>query len=76
MTLMELQNILGDRINITLDKSLAPEARQIENEQSKIVLGLAKQMINNGDLVLRTEKLAAQNRNLQRSCAMQLIRNE
>lgn len=76
MTLMELQNILGDRINITLDKSLGPEARQIENEQSKIILGLAKQMINNGDLILRTEKLAAQNRDLQRSCAMRLIRDE
>ena len=76
MTLMELQNILGDRINITLDKSLAPEARQAENEQSNIILGLAKQMINNGDLILRTEKLAAQNRDLQRSCAMQLIRGE
>lgn len=76
MTLMELQNILGDRISITLDKSLSPEARQVENEQSKIILGLAKQMINNGDLILRTEKLAAQNRNLQRSCAMQLIRGE
>jgi len=76
MTLMELQNILGDRINITLDKSLTPEARQTENEQSRIILGLAKQMINNGDLILRTEKLAAQNRDLQRSCAMQLIRGE
>ena len=76
MTLMELQNILGDRINVTLDKSLTPEARQTENEQSRIILGLAKQMINNGDLILRTEKLAAQNRDLQRSCAMQLIRGE
>lgn len=76
MTLMGLQNILGDRISITLDKSLSPEARQVENEQSKIILGLAKQMINNGDLILRTEKLAAQNRDLQRSCAMQLIRGE
>lgn len=76
MTLMELQNILGDRIIITLDKSLTPEARQTENEQSRIILGLAKQMINNGDLILRTEKLAAQNRDLQRSCAMQLIRGE
>jgi hypothetical protein len=76
MTLMELQNILGDRINVTLKETLTPEERQIENEQSRIILGLAKQMINNGDLILRTEKLAAQNRNLRRSCAMQLIRGE
>lgn len=76
MTLMELQNILGDRINVTLKETLTPEERQIENEQSRIILGLAKQMINNGDLILRTEKLAAQNRNLRRSCAMRLIRGE
>lgn len=76
MTLMELQDILGDRINVTLKKTLTPEERQIENEQSRIILGLAKQMINNGDLILRTEKLAAQNRDLRRSCAMQLIRGE
>lgn len=76
MTLMELQDILGDRINVTLKETLTPEERQIENEQSRIILGLAKQMINNGDLILRTEKLAAQNRNLRRSCAMQLIRGE
>lgn len=76
MTLMELQDILGDRINVTLKETLTPEERQIENEQSRIILGLAKQMINNGDLILRTEKLAAQNRNLRRSCAMRLIRGE
>lgn len=76
MTLMELQDILGDRINVTLKETLTPEERQIENEQSRIILGLAKQMINNGDLILRTEKLAAQNRNLRRSCAMQMIRGE
>lgn len=76
MTLMELQDILGDRINVTLKETLTPEERQIENEQSRIILGLAKQMINNGDLILRTEKLAAQNRDLKRSCAMQLIRGE
>lgn len=73
MTQIELQNILGDRITMALRKDLTPEERQIENEQSRIVLGLAKQMINNGDLILRTEKLAAQNRALKNSYAMRLI---
>lgn len=73
MTLIELQDVLGSRINVTLNENLTPEERETENEQSKIIVGLAKQMINNGDLILRTEKLAAQNRNLKRSHAMRLI---
>ena len=72
MTLVELQKILGDRIEITLNKSLTPEERQTENEQSALVMNLAKQMINNGDLILRTEKLMAQNRSLKNSISMKL----
>lgn len=73
MTLMTLQDILGDRINVALNDSLTPEERQIENERSKLIVGLAKQMINNGDLILRTEKLAAQTKSLKKSHAMRLI---
>lgn len=73
MTLLELQKVLGDRINITLNEDLSPEEREIENAQSALILGLAKQMINNGDLVLRTEKLMSQNKALKTSYAMQLV---
>lgn len=73
MTLLELQDVLGDRINITLKEDMTPEERQTENEQSVIITNLAKQMINNGDLILRTEKLAAQTKSLHDSCAMRLI---
>lgn len=76
MTLVELQKILGDRIKITLDKSLTPEERQTENEQSDLVMNLAKQMINNGDLILRTEKLMAQNRSLKNSISMKLVNGD
>lgn len=72
MTLIDLQKILGERIEITL-RDMTPEERIIENEQSALVMNLAKQMINNGDLILRTEKLAAQARNLKESYAMKLI---
>lgn len=73
MTLVELQGILGDRVRMTLNDDLTPEQRQIEYEQSHMVMLLAKQMINNGQLILQTEKLAAQNKSLVSSVAMKLI---
>ena len=73
MTLVELQKVLGDRINLTLSEDLSPEERQVENEQSHLIMTLAKQMINNGDLILRTEKLMAQTKALTHSYAMELI---
>ena len=76
MTLIRLQEIMGNRIEVTLNESLTPEERQIENEQTALILEAAKQMINNGDLILRTEKLAAQNKNLKNSVAMSLIKGE
>ena len=73
MTLPELQGILGDRIRVTLKKGMTTEEREIENAQSALIVEMAKQMINNGDLILRTEKLASMNRALDHSVAMQLI---
>jgi hypothetical protein len=67
MTLIELQGILGDRIKVTLKDDMTPEERQVENEQSALIMGIAKQMINNADLVLRFEKLQAQTKNLKQS---------
>lgn len=74
MTLVRLQEILGIRIETTLRDDMSPEERQIENAQTELILEAAKQMINNGDLILRTEKLAAQNKALERSIAMTLIK--
>lgn len=76
MTLIELQNVLGGRVEVTLREDLTPEERQTENEQSSIIVELAKQMINNGDLILRTEKLMAQTKNLAKSFAYELIAGE
>lgn len=73
MTLIELQKVLGDRVEVCLRSDMSPEERQEENEQSALIVGLAKQMINNGDLILRTEKLMAQTKNLKHSYAMDLI---
>ena len=73
MTLIELQQVLGSRVKVTLRNDLSNEEREMENEQSRLIVGLAKQMINNGDLILRTEKLMAQTKNLKHSYAMDLI---
>lgn len=73
MTLVELQGILGDRVRVTLRDDMTPEERQIENEQSRMIMLLGKQMINNGQLILQTEKLAAQNKSLVSSVAMKMV---
>ena len=72
MTLIELQKILGDRIEIALT-DMPTEQRIVENEQTALVVETAKQMINNGDLILRTEKLAAQAKCLSESYALKLV---
>lgn len=74
MTLIELQKVLGDRISVTLkSEEMSPEDRQIKNEETHFLVNIAKQMINNGDLILRTEKLLAQTNNLKKSYAYLLI---
>lgn len=60
MTLMELQKVLGERIRIANDNTLSIDERRKENELSQTISSLAKQMINNADVVLRTEKLVAE----------------
>ena len=60
MTLIELQNILDERITITNDLAMGEEERKEENEKSDMIARLAKQMINNADVILRTDKLIAE----------------
>jgi hypothetical protein len=59
MTLLELQDILGERIRIAIDKDMSIESRKQETDISVTISSLAKQMINNADIVLRTNKLIA-----------------
>lgn len=70
MTLIALQKILGERIAIAMDKNLSIEERAREAEISQVISSLAKQMINNADVVLRSDKLVAEgkliNSNIQK----------
>lgn len=49
MTLLELQRILGEEIQAVKDGSA-------DVDKAKAIASLAKQMINNADIVLRTDK--------------------
>lgn len=66
-TLLDLQDILGEELAAIRQKDLTPEERQTVNEQAVISLNIGKQMINNADMMLRYEKLKAQNGNLVKS---------
>lgn len=73
ITLTELHDILGARIKMTLRDDLTPEQREIENEQSKIIMELGKQIINNADIIMRNETLKARNKSLTNSVMDELI---
>ena len=73
MTLMNLQDILGKRIDLTMVENKTPEERAKDNEQSYLIMNVAKQMINNGQLILAIEKLAAQTKQLEKQYSYSLI---
>ena len=73
MTLVELHKVMGERIKITLKDELTEEQRMIENEQTRIVISTAKQMINNGKLILEYEKALAQAKTLKHSVLADMI---
>lgn len=75
MTLFELQKVLGERIEITNDLAMSEEERKIENEKSDMVARLAKQMINNADVILRTDKLVAEGK-LKESTITKVVGSE
>jgi len=60
MTLYELQAKLGEQIELITDKQTPFSAKKQLAEVAMTVSSLAKQMINNADVVLRTEKLVAE----------------
>lgn len=60
MTLVELQKKLGEQIEMLTDEGKTSEERKAIAEIAQTVSSLAKQMINNADVVLRTEKLVSE----------------
>lgn len=73
MTLIELQDKLGEQIELLSDKSTPHQAKKALAEVSATISSLAKQMINNADVILRTEKLVAEGK-LNDSAIQKLVR--
>lgn len=73
MTLLELQRILGERIEIANDMAIGEEERNQEHEKSEIIARLAKQMINNADVVLRTDKLISEGKLKKNSSISKIV---
>lgn len=60
MTLVTLQKVLGEQIETISDQVMEAEERKEAYEKADIIARLAKQMINNADVILRTDKLAGE----------------
>lgn len=73
MTLLELQNILGKHIEAIDREDMSPEQRKEEYQKSESVARLAKQMINNADVVLRTDKLIAEEKLLKGNTISKIV---
>lgn len=73
MTLVDLHKTMGDRITAILKPDMSKEEREIENEQTRLIIGVAKQMINNGKLILEYEKALAQVKALEHSVLADMI---
>ena len=73
VTLLELQNKLGEQIDLLTDKNTPYSAKKSLADVAQTVSSLAKQMINNADVVLRTEKLIAEGK-LRDSAIREMIK--
>jgi hypothetical protein len=72
MKLTELQEKLGEQIQLITDQTTPYSARKSLADVAMTVSSLAKQMINNADVVLRAEKLIADGK-LKQSAIEQMV---
>lgn len=72
MTLTELQNKLGEQIDLLTDKNAPFTVKKQLADVAMTVSSLAKQMINNADVILRTEKLVSEGK-LKESAIQKMI---
>lgn len=74
MTQLELQQLLGEEIKKVYDSENLPRDTQLKVlDTAAAISSLAKQMINNADVILRTDKLVGEGK-LQENSIVGLIR--
>lgn len=73
MTLIELQNKLGEQIDLITDENAPMAVKKARADVAMTISSLAKQMINNADVILRTEKLISEGK-LKDSTIEKLVR--
>lgn len=61
MKLVELQKVLGNTIRNLSDVSKSADEKAEIYKQAEMIAKVAKQMINNADVVLRVQKLECDN---------------
>lgn len=77
MNLVELQKILGVQIeSVLLVEDRDSEEYKSVMEKSDIIARLAKQMINNADVILRTDKLIAESKLEPTSTIVKMINSD
>ena len=73
MTQLELQHLLGEQLKKVYGSENLPRETQLKVlDTSAAISSLAKQMINNADIILRTEKLVGEGR-LKESAIVAMI---
>lgn len=75
MTLIELQNKLGEQIETLTNPEASNETRKQAAEIAAVISSLAKQMINNADIVLRRDKMISEGK-LRNSAINSMIGDE
>lgn len=73
MTQLELQHLLGEQLKKVYGSENLPRETQLKVlDTSAAISSLAKQMINNADIILRTEKLMGEGK-LKESAIVAMI---
>lgn len=75
MTLIELQNKLGEQIEALTNPESSNETKKQAAEIASVISSLAKQMINNADIVLRRDKMISEGK-LKNSAINKMIGDE
>ena len=75
MTLIELQNKLGEQIEALTNPESSNETKKRAAEIAAVISSLAKQMINNADIVLRRDKMISEGK-LKNSAINSMIGDE